>query len=253
MSALNKSQVHKNAADAKQTSILSQNIQEYKRLHGVSVPINTNYTLDAFTFCPSQKQSTPDGDSSLAAVEDDIDHSKIILVIDSIKTNQKHVSYQTYLDPALLSVSGDSDQEEEEEEDKKKEKTPVYDNSEYVADAGRHFVMYERRDAKTVLNRSPTGSTRYFGLMYAKSLPVLSDDQKIICMPRFAEGLIDMFDCSSAEFWVDREPLSIDESTIGENAMQKFVGSLKLSNADSVGGEPFEAANFQTVTFSDGN
>ena len=78
---------------AKNTSILAENIKKYQKKHGVFVPINTNYTLDAFTFCPSKKQSTPDGDSSPAAVEDDIDHSKIILVIDSIKTNQKHVSY----------------------------------------------------------------------------------------------------------------------------------------------------------------
>ena len=118
--------------------------------------MDTNYTLDAFTL----RFSEDNGDSP------DTGLSKIVLVVDAIKTDQKHVSYQTYLDTNLSLDEADGE-------------------ADFTADAGRHFTMYERLDAKTVLSKSATGSSRYFGEMYAKSLPVLSDDQQMICMPRF--------------------------------------------------------------------
>lgn len=62
-------------------------------------------------------------------------------------------------------------------------------------------------------------------------------------MPRFAEGLIDIFDCSNVEFFVDDEPLSTETTRIGPKAKQKFVGTLDLNSLDGTGGETDEAGN----------
>ena len=77
---------------------------------------------------------------------------------------QTHVSYETYLQPELLKMK------EEAVDDERNDHA-------YFSNKGRHFAMYERREAKTVMNRSSLGESRYFGPMYAKSLPLLSDDQ----------------------------------------------------------------------------
>ena len=87
------------------------------------------------------------------------DMSRIVTVSDSIKTPQYHVSYEEYVQGKKNSSRKHGKQE------------------------GRHFAYYERPEAKCSMKM--TGS-RYFADKYAKSLPVLSDDQALLCMPRFS-------------------------------------------------------------------
>ena len=64
--------------------------------------MDTNYTLDAFTLRSSSNHDELTG------------HSKIVLVVDAIKTDQKHVSYQEYLDCDLHNPKEDEDYDDED-------------------------------------------------------------------------------------------------------------------------------------------
>ena len=67
-------------------------------------------------------------------------------------------------------------------------------------------------------------------------------------MPRFHDNLIDIFRCSSAKFWVEKDPLSFDLSTLSESAKKDFICSLSLFTSSGV-----VLSTFETVTFSEQN
>ena len=86
------------------------------------------------------------------------DMSRIVTVSDAIKSPQVHLSYEDYIRGNMNSRT-------------------------HGKNEGRHFAYYERPKAKCSMKM--TGQ-RYFAKKYAKSIPILSEDQKLLCIPRFS-------------------------------------------------------------------
>lgn len=110
--------------------------------------------------------------------------------------------------------------------------------------SGRFFQLVERTSKSDPIT---TISKRDFGAEYQQSLPSISGDQKLLCMPRFdcsggedgsKEGIIDVFDCEAEEFW--RKGDSIDRSD------EHYKFSLKMSDEADVG-------TYMRVVFSETN
>ena len=105
--------------------------------------------------------------------------------------------------------------------------------------AGRYFQLVERKSKSDPIS---TISKREFGDKYLHSLPVLSHDQKLLCMPRFdgnsegEKGIIDVFDCESLDFWQKEEPLDVSD--------ESYKFSLKMSDDNDV-------KSFKSVSFSE--
>ena len=82
--------------------------------------------------------------------------------------------------------------------------------------------------------------------MYRKSVPMLSKNQELICVPRFCtdnvdsddEDMLDIYDCSDESFWYSRD--NIDPSDV-----EHYKCTLKMKDRD------FES--FKTVKFSTDN
>ena len=96
-----------------------------------------------------------------------------------------------------------------------------------------------------------TQHERSFGKLYLNSLPQISSDNRVICIPRFTnatyrndndsshedEAIIDVYDCSELEFWQKSDAVDITDTY--------FKFSLKLQKDSH--------KNFQTIHFSPTN
>ena len=110
--------------------------------------------------------------------------------------------------------------------------------------SGRHFALYKRKSHDSQINLI---HRRTFGSMYQKSLPEVSKNHELICLPRFSkfrdpkdedEGLLDIYDCSGSSFWESEEQVDpLDK--------QHYRYSLEISPADIL--------SFKLVSFSQEN
>ena len=127
-------------------------------------------------------------------------HSRLVLVMDAEKANGIHVSYKDYVNRSYYAS------QEEPEELKVRE--------------DRHFDYVSRESHKSLI---VSLAKRYFSDKYRSSMPIVSTDQKLVCMPRFAlaggthgqimksEDVIDVYDCSDERFWTSEKLVDIDD------------------------------------------
>ena len=151
-----------------------------------------------------------------------VNHQYMVRVMDFKESPKQHISYIDYVN---------------------KTNTQQYAQN---LSSSRSFVLMKREDEDSNIL---TEGERSFGKLYLNSLPQISPDNRVICMPRFTnathqndsshadEDIIDVYDCSKLEFWSDWAAVDITDNY--------FKLSLKLRKDSH--------KNFQTIHFSPSN
>ena len=82
---------------------------------------------------------------------------------------------------------------------------------EYLKSTGRHFSIHTTRGGDNAL---VSIAKKWFDPVYSMSKPVISDDQKHMCLTRnekvegeHMDQFVDVFDCSTGEFWESQHDL----------------------------------------------
>ena len=113
-----------------------------------------------------------------------------------------------------------------------------------TAQVHRYFEYVSRQGENACF---VTHNRRVFGKRYENSLPAMSIDNNLICMPRFSnalgqkkyaqEGIIDVYDCSKPDFWMSSKPVDTNDGF--------YRLSLKLTSNSH--------ENFEKMQFSNTN
>ena len=156
-------------------------------------------------------------------LRDKFDNTHIVACMDIVKADGSHIAYEDYIDPETKNDGASCN---------------------YEVKDGRKFVVFQRTDMTDVMREE---KTMPFHEDYSKSLPSLSGDQKLLCMPRFSTSLaskkedfdlIDIYDCSDDGFWEDGQCI--------QRSYEYYLCTLELG--------PGDFKSFQSVQFStDGN